>query len=448
MAMGRRSPLTSGLVWLVLLTCVWVQQRAAPTERQDAFALGAAKSIAPRSIEIQPRTRQLSRAALPVGNAELDAAVQASLALDATSVEAVSSSIATAFADQGFNINGILFQASLPLYLLFLYFLSYRRNNTPPLALFGFAFLLVFVFCTIPAGIISKTAFGVNLADSDWLHGSAESLLTCTNILIVLGFSAALSGNQALATSDAPKGFAGNWFVLVVLTLILGLPLGLGVHAPFLADGGGLADISASAAEPVNALSLPTWLVHWSTVLEWLVAMSLVWRYAEATGNEKWKGLAWGMYLSHASSVFAITYHIFYNQIGWILTGQALCTCLGNATLLLAAYRIAVSNGWSVDELNPFAEREEADAMFDVSRLTLPAEQEPPFVTVCKLLVPTIIGSYVTKYGELFVGADIFRSEQSSAAAGALVLALTSGVVYTLYKNSEDLKKGQVPTIV
>mmetsp|Transcript_6369 Transcript_6369/g.13955 ORF Transcript_6369/g.13955 Transcript_6369/m.13955 type:complete len:446 (-) Transcript_6369:69-1406(-) len=445
MAAGRRTPLSSVLVWLVLLTCVWVQQRAPHTELQDAFALGAAQSLAPRSIETQLRT---VRAAMPVGNAELDAAVQTSLAFDPTSMEAVSSSIATAFADQGFNINGILFQASLPFYLLFLYFLSFRRNNTPPLAWFGFAFLLVFVFCTIPAGIISKTAFGVNLADADWLHGSAESLLTCTNIFIVLGFSAAMTGNQALAASEAPKGFAGSWFVIVVLTLLLGVPLGLGVHSPFLADGGALAELSASGAEPANALSLPTWLVHWSTVLEWLVAMSLVWRYAEATGNEKWKGLAWGMYLSHASSVFAITYHIFYNQIGWILTGQALCTCLGNATLMLAAYRIAASNGWTLDELNPFAEKEEADAVFDVSRLTLPAEQDQPFVTVCKLLIPTIIGSYVTKYGELFVAADVFRSEQSSLAAAALVVALTSGVVYTFYKNSEDLQKGQVPTIV
>jgi len=390
------------------------------------------------------RAHAASRAALPVAGHDLEAAASVAAAMP----EDFFSSISTAFADQGFNINGILFQASLPLYLLFLYFLNYRRNNTPPLAAFGFAFLLVFVGSTIPAGIISKSAFGVNLADSDWLHGAAESLLTCTNILIVLGFSAAMNGNGSLADSPGLRSFAGNWFIIVALALATGQIFGLGVHSQFLSNAGGLPELAAVGTEPVNALSLPTWLVHWSTVLEWLVAMSLVWRYAEATGNEKWKGLSWGMYLNHASSVFAITYHIFYNNIGWILTGQALCTCLGNATLMVAAYRIAVSNGWTVDELNPFAEKEEADMVFETSRLKLQDDLDRPFVTISKLIVPTIIGSYVTKYGELFVAADVFRSQESNLAAVAVVLAFTSGVVYTLYNNSEDLKKGEIPRLV
>lgn len=38
-----------------------------------------------------------------------------------------------------------------------------------------------------------------------------------------------------------------------------------------------------------------------------------VWKYGEATGNEKWKGLAWGMVPSHASGVAACTYHFFFN---------------------------------------------------------------------------------------------------------------------------------------
>jgi hypothetical protein len=33
----------------------------------------------------------------------------------------------------------------------------------------------------------AKTHYGTSLANVDWLHGSAESLLTITNLLIVLG---------------------------------------------------------------------------------------------------------------------------------------------------------------------------------------------------------------------------------------------------------------------
>ncbi len=36
--------------------------------------------------------------------------------------------------------------------------------------------------------------------------------------------------------------------------------------------------------EPANALSLPTWAIHVSSVIEWVAAMGLVWRYAEVTG--------------------------------------------------------------------------------------------------------------------------------------------------------------------
>jgi len=42
--------------------------------------------------------------------------------------------------------------------------------------------------------------------------------------------------------------------------------------------------------------------------------MSLVWRWSTVAGNEKWKGLTWGMLPLHASGVAACTYHFFYND--------------------------------------------------------------------------------------------------------------------------------------
>ena len=90
-----------------------------------------------------------------------------------------------AFSDQGQNLAGIFFQASLLPYLLFLYFLSFRANRINNIGNFGFQFILLFVLSTIPAGIISKSTYGCSLADVDWLHGGAELLLTVANVLIV-----------------------------------------------------------------------------------------------------------------------------------------------------------------------------------------------------------------------------------------------------------------------
>ena len=80
-----------------------------------------------------------------------------------------------------------LFAVSLFPYLGFLWFLS-RSQETPRLALIGFCVLLIFVAVTIPAGIYARVHYGSELANVDWLHGSAESFLTLSNILVALGF--------------------------------------------------------------------------------------------------------------------------------------------------------------------------------------------------------------------------------------------------------------------
>ncbi|XP_073220579.1 uncharacterized protein [Cicer arietinum] len=75
--------------------------------------------------------------------------------------------------------------------------------------------------------------------------------------------------------------------------------------------------------EPSNALSLPTWAVHVSSVVEWIIAMALVWQYGEKSGYQAWKGLSWGMVL---------------------VALQAALTVIGNVTMCIAAYRIYKSS--------------------------------------------------------------------------------------------------------
>lgn len=88
-----------------------------------------------------------------------------------------------------------LFALSLFPYLGFLWFIT-RSGKTPRLALIGFYVLLVFVAITIPAGIYAKVHYGKDLANVDWLHGSAEFFLTLSNILVVLGFRNGILAKQ------------------------------------------------------------------------------------------------------------------------------------------------------------------------------------------------------------------------------------------------------------
>ncbi len=96
-----------------------------------------------------------------------------------------------------------LFAFSLFPYLGFLWFI-HRSGKMPRLALYGFYGTLVFVGVTIPVAIYAQVHYGKSLADVDLLHGGAESFLTFSNILIVLGFRQAIIQKQA-SKSSAPS---------------------------------------------------------------------------------------------------------------------------------------------------------------------------------------------------------------------------------------------------
>lgn len=262
-----------------------------------------------------------------------------------------------AFADQAGTLAGALFPASLPPYLAFLYFLNQDRNGLSPTARAGFTSLLGFVTATVVTSIASKSEYGLNLADCDYLHAGAEQLLTYTNIANVIGLKLTLdSFTQAGGTTPTPSD-AEKSLVLPAIGAAALVSLGItaaaagggdfAAHTAFL---GGIGNLPADLiAEPANALSLPTWVIHVSSLLEWLVAMGLVWRIGTVSGNPKWKGLTWAMIPSHSSGVCACVYHLFYNapSVKYVVLLQAALTLLGNCTLAFAAWRLASSNGWS-----------------------------------------------------------------------------------------------------
>ncbi|KAE9459603.1 hypothetical protein C3L33_08491, partial [Rhododendron williamsianum] len=101
------------------------------------------------------------------------------------------------------SIASQLFAFSLFPYIGFLYFIT-KSKSAPKLTLFGFYFLLAFVGATIPAGIYAKVKYGTSLSNVDWLHGGAESLLTLTNLFIVMGLREALRKSKDVKsdTSD------------------------------------------------------------------------------------------------------------------------------------------------------------------------------------------------------------------------------------------------------
>ncbi|MDJ1179114.1 DUF2499 domain-containing protein [Roseofilum sp. BLCC_M91] len=90
----------------------------------------------------------------------------------------------------------------------------------------------------------------------------------------------------------------------------------------------------------MNVLSIPTWVIHVSSVMEWIIAIWLIWRYGELTGDRRWSWLSLAMIPALISAMSACTWHFFDNDpnLEWIVTLQAAMTVVGNCTLCAAGW--------------------------------------------------------------------------------------------------------------
>lgn len=90
----------------------------------------------------------------------------------------------------------------------------------------------------------------------------------------------------------------------------------------------------------MHVLSIPTWIIHILSVLEWMVAIWLVWIYANANQNSAWKGMAIAMMPALVSAICVCTWHFFDNSpsLAWLGMAQAWTTVVGNCTLMMAAW--------------------------------------------------------------------------------------------------------------
>ena len=92
----------------------------------------------------------------------------------------------------------------------------------------------------------------------------------------------------------------------------------------------------------MHALSLPTWWIHITSVLEWALAMLLVQRWGQRRGEPIWSWLALAMVPALVSAMCACTWHLFDNPDGLrgLVVLQAGTTLLGNIALAAVAYVI------------------------------------------------------------------------------------------------------------
>ena len=83
--------------------------------------------------------------------------------------------------------NTALFAASIFPYAIFLFYL-YKIKSVNKLVKTGYSLTVLFVFITIVVSIYTLNYYDKTLVEVDFLHGFAESFLTLSDFVILLGF--------------------------------------------------------------------------------------------------------------------------------------------------------------------------------------------------------------------------------------------------------------------
>ena len=83
--------------------------------------------------------------------------------------------------------NTLLFAISIIPYAIFLFYL-YKIKSINNFVKTGFSLTVLFVFITILVSIFTLNYYDKALVEVDFLHGLAESFLTLSDFVILLGF--------------------------------------------------------------------------------------------------------------------------------------------------------------------------------------------------------------------------------------------------------------------
>ncbi len=92
----------------------------------------------------------------------------------------------------------------------------------------------------------------------------------------------------------------------------------------------------------MHELSFATWLIHISSVIEWIYAIFVINRISKNKNYTVFFWLSIAMIPNLIGAMCAITWHIYDNQdvLYGLVTLQGIFTFIGNSTLALASFLI------------------------------------------------------------------------------------------------------------
>ena len=93
----------------------------------------------------------------------------------------------------------------------------------------------------------------------------------------------------------------------------------------------------------MHELSFGTWLIHISSVIEWIFAIFVIYKISTYKNYNLFFWFSVAMIPNLIGAMCAITWHIYDNQdaLYGLVTLQGIFTLIGNSTLALASIKIS-----------------------------------------------------------------------------------------------------------
>ncbi|WP_170270298.1 DUF2499 domain-containing protein [Heliorestis acidaminivorans] len=85
-------------------------------------------------------------------------------------------------------------------------------------------------------------------------------------------------------------------------------------------------------------LSLPTWIVHFASLIEWGIAMLFFYMIGKKSDNIWFRRMPLAMIPYLLSGFFAIFYHLTHDTVQWLSDIQGYLTFLGSLCFALWGY--------------------------------------------------------------------------------------------------------------
>lgn len=337
----------------------------------------------------------------------------------------------------------LIFVSGLIPYAAFWYLLSRPQNEAPKGLFVAVGSVVIFMLSLGWIEAFCQEKYGSSFVSVDFLHGSASILYALKPTIMAITFQQAVEAKEkGLPPPPTTTSQSSMWglviasFVFSVATVYDLLTRPAAKDTPYL---GGVLDLPWSferlgaTKEPEGALSVLTWMLHMLPIFEYVAAIDFCWQYADAVGNQAWKGFSWALLIMYCNVVCNAGVHLFYTTIPELDVVLAIFGLVGYSAEAYAALKMSRASARD-SSLRRTSKTSNVASKLKPNMATRTSFHGDVLVVQFKIFAVSTLVAYLLKYGMPF-----FRFPHEQNLVLGLLFILVPSALMTLKHYSRSL---------